>query len=188
VLIVAVVVGVGILKAWWSLPFSPLEVSATQPIEFPHDVHADTLGIDCLFCHRTVDSDEAASIPAVQQCMFCHQVVKKDSPEVSKLVSAFENDEPINWIIVAMEFERNKKQFIKDQKAEGKTLEEAKEAYEFAKADIVRKALDLPDIDEVQSMIDDQQRPRDGRGNYLTDEEIAERQAATAVEEINEEE
>ncbi len=97
-------------------------------------------------------------------------------------------DEPINWIIVAMEFERNKKQFIKDQKAEGKTLEEAKEAYEFAKADIVRKALDLPDIDEVQSMIDDQQRPRDGRGNYLTDEEIAERQAATAVEEINEEE
>jgi len=100
-------------------------------------------------------------------------------------------DEPINWILVAMEFERNKKQFIKDQKAEGKTLQEAKEAYNFAKADIVRKALDLPSIEEVQAMSDDQQRPRDGRGNYLTDEEIADRAAPIEPEEskeINEEE
>ena len=97
-------------------------------------------------------------------------------------------DEPINWILVAMEFERNKKQFIKDQKAEGKTLQEAKEAYNFAKADIVRKALDLPSIEEVQAMSDDQQRPRDGMGNYLTDEEIEERNAPTEVEETNEEE
>ena len=97
-------------------------------------------------------------------------------------------DEPINWIIVAMEFERNKKQFIKDQKAEGKTLDEAKEAYNFAKADIVRQALDLPDVDEVQAMMDDQQRPRDGKGNYLTDEEIAERQAASEIPEENNEE
>jgi len=97
-------------------------------------------------------------------------------------------DEPINWILVAMEFERNKKQFILDQKEEGKTLEEAKEAYNFAKADIVRKALDLPSIEEVQAMSDDQQRPRDGRGNYLTDEEIEERNASTEVEEPNEEE
>jgi hypothetical protein len=98
-------------------------------------------------------------------------------------------DESINWIIVAMEFERNKKQFVKDLKAEGKTLAEAKELYEFAKADIVRKALDLPDIEEVQEMIKDQQRPRDGKGNILTDEEIAERQAAIGEsKETNEEE
>jgi hypothetical protein len=98
-------------------------------------------------------------------------------------------DESINWIIVAMEFERNKKQFVKDLKAEGKTLVEAKELYEFAKADIVRKALDLPDIEEVQEMIEDQQRPRDGKGNILTDEELAQRQAAIEDStETNEEE
>ena len=74
-------------------------------------------------------------------------------------------DESINWIIVAMEFERNKKQFVKDLKAEGKTLVEAKE------------------------MIEDQQKPRDGRGNILTDEEIAQRQAAIEEsKETNEEE
>ena len=65
-------------------------------------------------------------------------------------------DESINWIIVAMEFERNKKQYIKDLKAEGLTLDEAKEKYEFEKADIVRKALDLPEVEEVKDMIEEQ--------------------------------
>lgn len=98
--VAGVVLAVGILKAWWGLPFSPVRVEAVQPIEFPHDVHAQQMGIDCLFCHRTVDTDEAASFPAVQQCMFCHQVVKKDSPEVAKLVYAAENNIPINWVRV----------------------------------------------------------------------------------------
>ena len=91
--------GVGVLKAWWSLPFGPARVTATQPIEFPHDLHV-AAQIDCLFCHRTALEGEAASLPAVQQCYFCHQVVKKDSPEVTKILHAFENDEPINWIRV----------------------------------------------------------------------------------------
>ncbi len=131
----SVVVGVGVIKAWWGLPFGPLRVDATQPIQFPHDAHTsdprvvvdgdvtdpasqisldDALviqpaagvgdvvgaGIDCLFCHRTVNTDEAASFPAVQQCLFCHQVVKKDSPEVAKLITAAETDQPINWVRV----------------------------------------------------------------------------------------
>ena len=134
-----IVTTVGILKAWWGLSFSPVRVKATQPIEFPHDVHASLprtvvevaegeqlsdpetqislddaqeikpeaepgdvvgVGIDCLFCHRTANTDEAASYPAVQQCMFCHQLVKRDSPEVAKLIDAFENDQPINWVRV----------------------------------------------------------------------------------------
>jgi len=136
-LVAALVIGVGILKAWWSLPFTAVQVTATQPIQFPHDVHASAprtvvadekavtdpatqialedarkvrpaaeigetvgLGIDCLFCHRTANSDEAASIPSVQQCYACHQVVKKDSPEIAKITYAFENNEPINWVRV----------------------------------------------------------------------------------------
>ena len=91
-------------------------------------------------------------------------------------------DESINWIIVAMEFERNKKQYIKDLKAEGLTLDEAKEKYEFEKADIVRKALDLPEVEEVQGMIEDQQKPRDGRGKELTEERLAELAAQAEAE------
>lgn len=48
-------------------------------------------------------------------------------------------------IISLMAFENERKQFILDQKAQGLTLEEAKEAYENAKAQMVRKHLGLPD-------------------------------------------
>ena len=54
-------------------------------------------------------------------------------------------DEDIKWMIVAMEFERNRKAFIMEKKEEGMTLDEAKEAYEAAKAAIVKEALNLPD-------------------------------------------
>tara|TARA_A200000159_G_scaffold161921_1_gene184742 strand:- start:565 stop:1131 length:567 start_codon:yes stop_codon:yes gene_type:complete len=91
-------------------------------------------------------------------------------------------DESINWIIVAMEFERNKKQYIKDLKAEGMSLADAKEKYEFEKADIVRKALDLPEVEEVKEMIADQQKPRDGRGNEITEERLAEMEAQAEAE------
>ena len=91
-------------------------------------------------------------------------------------------DESINWIIVAMEFERNKKQYIKDLKAEGMSLADAKEKYEFEKADIVRKALDLPEVEEVKEMIEDQKKPRDGRGNEITEERLAEIAAQAEAE------
>lgn len=91
-------------------------------------------------------------------------------------------DESINWIIVAMEFERNKKQYIKDLKAEGMSIEDAKEKYEFEKADIVRKALDLPEVEEVKEMIEDQKKPRDGRGNEITEERLAEIAAQAEAE------
>jgi polynucleotide 5'-kinase involved in rRNA processing len=48
-------------------------------------------------------------------------------------------------IITMMQFEQGKKQFILDRKAEGMELTDAKQAYEFAKAKLVRVALDLPD-------------------------------------------
>ncbi|MBF8299539.1 MAG: Menaquinone reductase, multiheme cytochrome c subunit [Dehalococcoidia bacterium] len=75
--IAALFVAGAVFKAWWSLPFDMFTVKADQPIEFPHDVHAAQLGIDCLFCHRNANKDEAASVPSVQQCMICHQVVEK---------------------------------------------------------------------------------------------------------------
>jgi hypothetical protein len=89
-----------ILKSWWSLPFGPFQAEATQPVQFPHSVHVQKAQIDCQFCHRAVADTEAATLPAVQQCYFCHQVIKPDSPEVSKVLSAFEKGEPINWVRV----------------------------------------------------------------------------------------
>ena len=54
-------------------------------------------------------------------------------------------------IIDMMQFEKEKKQFIMDRKAEGMEIAKAKEAYEFEKARMVRVALDLPEpVDEEE--------------------------------------
>ncbi len=74
-----------------------------QPIEFSHQVHANALGIDCQYCHSTVDKSQHASVPAVSVCMGCHAWVKKGASvgseqEIAKLTGYFERGESIPWI------------------------------------------------------------------------------------------
>lgn len=52
-----------------------------QPVEFPHPVHVQIAGMDCVFCHRTVEDSPMASVPAVEQCYFCHQVIGQQTGE-----------------------------------------------------------------------------------------------------------
>ena len=72
--VVVLVVAFFVLSSWWSQPPTILgfDRGPTQPIAFPHTVHVQQAGLDCQFCHRTVSTDEAAGVPAVEQCLFCH--------------------------------------------------------------------------------------------------------------------
>ena len=112
VLLVFAFVGWFVLSAWWSNPPAVLGFGdgPEQPIGFPHTVHVTDAGLDCQFCHRTVATDEAASIPAVAQCLFCHGIDKIDGSlsasetaqeELAKLIAGLgEPQEPIDWIRV----------------------------------------------------------------------------------------
>ena len=99
---VVVLVVVFVIRAWFGLPppVFGLDQGPDQPIAFPHTVHVQQLGLDCTFCHRNVTEGATAGIPPVQQCMFCHELVGDDKPEVEKLRTAFENNEPIQWVRV----------------------------------------------------------------------------------------
>ncbi len=68
-----------------------------QPVNFPHTVHVSSLGLECQFCHRGVETQANATIPPVEQCLFCHVVIKTTSPEIQKLTNSFKNNEPIDW-------------------------------------------------------------------------------------------
>lgn len=52
----------------------------SQPIEFPHSVHAGINGIDCRYCHNTVTESRTASLPSVNVCMNCHKQVTGTTP------------------------------------------------------------------------------------------------------------
>ena len=74
-----------------------------QPIEFSHQVHAQKLGIECLYCHHAADKSQHAAIPAVSVCMGCHQWVTKGSSagseqEIAKLAAYFERGESVPWV------------------------------------------------------------------------------------------
>jgi len=71
-----------------------------QPIAFSHKVHAGQLGMDCRYCHTTVEDASFAAIPSTDVCMNCHSLVKQDSPEILKLRESAQSGRPIEWIKV----------------------------------------------------------------------------------------
>ncbi len=59
----------------------------SQPIEFPHDIHAGKNGIDCKYCHNSADNGKTAGIPTVNVCMNCHKQINGNTPEQQEKIS-----------------------------------------------------------------------------------------------------
>jgi len=75
-----------------------------QPVKFSHKVHAGQNGTDCIYCHSSAPNSKSAGIPPVNVCMNCHLLVRNGtrsgSMEISKVIRAFEEKKPIEWIKV----------------------------------------------------------------------------------------
>ena len=74
-----------------------------QPIPFPHDVHAGTNQIPCMYCHSTAEVSVDAGIPAVEVCAGCHlpggvPMVAADSPGVQLLARYWNANQAIPWV------------------------------------------------------------------------------------------
>jgi len=73
-----------------------------QPIKFSHKVHSGDNGIDCLYCHTTVEQSKSAGIPAANLCMNCHVIIREGTNsgkfEIAKVVQAAESGTPVEWI------------------------------------------------------------------------------------------
>lgn len=71
-----------------------------QPVPYSHALHAGELGMDCRYCHTTVEKAGEAAIPPAATCMNCHTTVKKDSDVLYPVRAAFGEDKPIKWVRV----------------------------------------------------------------------------------------
>lgn len=80
------------------------DYSPMQPVKFSHAVHAGQNGTDCIYCHSYAPYSKTAGIPPVNVCMNCHLIVRTGTrsgvSEISKIISSFENQKPIEWIKV----------------------------------------------------------------------------------------
>lgn len=72
-------------------------VPVAQPINFQHSLHAGELGLDCRFCHVSVETAPSAGIPPVETCMGCHSQIRVDTPALAALQASWDNDVPVQW-------------------------------------------------------------------------------------------
>jgi len=93
----------GVVFVFW-YGFSPKNLNVgympKQPIAYSHALHAGKLGIDCRYCHVSVENTRTASLPSSEICLNCHRVIKKDSPEIKKIQKSFDTGQPIPWVRV----------------------------------------------------------------------------------------
>ena len=75
-------------------------VIRNQPIPFSHDHHTAGLGIDCLYCHTSVEDSAFAGIPPTATCMNCHKLIWNDSPMLEPVRESYRTGEPIEWVRV----------------------------------------------------------------------------------------
>ncbi len=93
--LIALAIGAVVLSAY-SGASSSKNRSPVQPVKFPHPVHVQKLGMNCLYCHYTANKSPDPGLPAVSTCMGCHITVgpkrpaidgeaARDRPEIQKL-------------------------------------------------------------------------------------------------------
>ncbi len=77
-----------------------VDVPINQPVPFSHQHHAWELGIDCRYCHTTVEKSSFAGMPATETCMSCHSQIWTNSPELEPVRQSFETNTPIRWNLI----------------------------------------------------------------------------------------
>ena len=68
-----------------------------QPVQFSHKHHVGDDGIDCRYCHQTVETTATAGMPSTQTCMNCHSQIWNDSPYLEPVRASFRDNKPIEW-------------------------------------------------------------------------------------------
>src|SRR6266446_4790924 len=72
-------------------------VTREQPIQFSHKHHVGDDGIDCRYCHTSVEESSFAGIPPTKTCMNCHSQIWADSPALAPVRDSFRTGKSIQW-------------------------------------------------------------------------------------------
>jgi Cytochrome c7 and related cytochrome c len=72
-------------------------VAREQPIQFSHERHVAGNGLDCRYCHTSVEQSSFAGIPPTKTCMNCHSQIFSASPYLEPVRLSFRSNRPIEW-------------------------------------------------------------------------------------------
>jgi hypothetical protein len=85
---------------FFSPSYTDVGYQPVQPVAYSHRLHVGELGIDCRYCHASVESSPVANVPPTQTCMNCHQTVKRDSPALAPIRESMQSGRPMRWVRV----------------------------------------------------------------------------------------
>ena len=72
-------------------------IERQQPVQFSHKHHVGDDGIDCRYCHTTVENTASAGMPPTQTCMNCHTQIWSDSPYLEPVRASYRENKPLKW-------------------------------------------------------------------------------------------
>jgi len=68
-----------------------------QPVPFSHKHHVAGLGLDCRYCHTSVEVSSFAGMPPTQTCMNCHSQIWTEAPVLEPVRASWRDNKPIPW-------------------------------------------------------------------------------------------
>ena len=93
----AVVTGVAI---YCTPKYTRAGYQPVQPVPFSHKIHAGQLGVDCRYCHNSVEKSWFANLPGASTCMNCHNQILKADSRLAIVRDSAANNTPIPWVQV----------------------------------------------------------------------------------------
>ena len=73
------------------------KVALEQPVPFSHQHHVAGLGIDCRYCHTSVETSNFAGIPPVSTCMNCHKEIWTNAAMLEPIRASYRSGVAIQW-------------------------------------------------------------------------------------------
>jgi hypothetical protein len=96
-----VVLPVGLLVGGSAVSRSPwntkVGIPKDQPAPFSHEHHAVELGIDCRYCHNSVEKSPYSNLPATATCYTCHSQIWTNSPLLEPVRNSIASGAPLRW-------------------------------------------------------------------------------------------
>jgi cytochrome c7-like protein len=81
----------------WSGYNTNQDTFVEQPIQFSHAHHVGGMGIDCRYCHTSVEESAFANIPPSKTCMNCHSQIWTTAPILEPVRASFRDNAPLQW-------------------------------------------------------------------------------------------
>jgi hypothetical protein len=82
---------------FWSPYTTYVDVPFEQPVPFSHKHHVGDDGIDCRYCHNSVEKSAFAGMPTSETCMACHSQLYTDAAMLAPVRQSLASNQPLKW-------------------------------------------------------------------------------------------